>query len=177
MLRAPSLVREYDEYVSVDPVFVQAPEIPDDDVAEEQQAAFVEAFKEYRAKVRACRKTGDWTPLLAPERTLNEATKFVLGQVDRHVWRDLLDRNALPPGAPGRVGNALLCALLFRLAVQNIVGADCKVERERDDKYGVVMAHPRVVDYLDAINPLIVSELGAAIAERLRGVDPLSRKG
>jgi hypothetical protein len=162
------LFKPWDEYVSIDPCFVQAPTVGDPPT--EGEAAALEA---YQAKLKTAHDTGDWSAMLAPGRSLTEATKFTMLQVDRNVWRELLDRSTLPLTTPMRVGPAVLRALMLRLALKSISGCEVKVERSFDPKWGVEMAQPSIIDYLDSINPRIVGELGSRVMERTRGIDPL----
>ena len=168
MLRPPSLSKAWDEFVSVDPVFVQAPHLDDPPTDEQKQAA-----EEYIAKLKAARDTGNWDPMLAPGRSLNEATKFTLLQVDRNIWREVLDRSTLPLDVPNRIGPSQLRALMVRLALKSALALDVKVEREVDPKWGYEMARADIISYLDGIDPRVVGELGTRIIERLRGAGPL----
>jgi hypothetical protein len=172
--RAPSLTKPWDEFVSIDPVFVQAPQPPDDDASPEVKAEHRKALAEYGAKLRSARDTGDWLPLVAPDRRIDDATKFVLLQVDSNIWRELLDRATLPLDSAKRIGAATLRALLVRLAVKSIPGFPIAIERTLDEQWGYVMAGAEVVDLLDKHDARIVGELGTRIMERLRGVGPLS---
>jgi hypothetical protein len=173
MLRPPSLYKTWDEYVSIDGAFIQAPTPPEEGASDEARAEYEKAAEEYLAKLKSSRETGSWEQMLAPGRTLNEATKFTLLQVDRNTWRDLLDRHTLPLDVPNRIGPGLMRAVMVRLALKSITGLDVKVERSIDDKWGYEMAQPDIVSYLDAINPRVVGELGTRIMERMRGADPL----
>lgn len=175
--RPPSLSKAYDEFVSIDPVFVRPPDPPSDDAGEEDLAAYKTALDEYAAKLRTARQTGDWSGMLAPGRSLNDATKFTLLPVDSNIWRELLDRATQREGTPGRIGGAQLRALYVRLAIKAISGFETKIERTEDPTFGYVMAQAEVIDVLDKVHPSIVGELGVRVAERLRGVDPLSLKG
>lgn len=168
MLRPPSLSKPWDEFTSFDQVFVQQPAL-DDPPTDEQKAA----LEEYVAKLKAARETGDWTPMLAPGRTLNEATKFTFLQIDRNVWREVLDRSTLPLDIPNRIGPIQLRALVFRLALKSAHALDVKVERSVDSRWGYEMAQADIVSYLDSIDPRIIAELGTVIMERLRGDRPL----
>jgi hypothetical protein len=172
--RAPSLTKPWDEFVSIDPVFVQPPAPPADDASEEVRAEYKRLLAEYGAKLRAARETGDWQPLVADGRRLDEATKFTLLQVDSNVWRELLDRATLPLNTPMRIGGATLRAVLVRLAIKAIPGFPIAIERELDDQWGYTMARADVIDVLDRHDSRIVGELGTRIMERLRGVGPLS---
>ena len=172
MLRPPSLSKSWDEYVSIDGAFVQAPTLADD-ANDEAKAEFAKAAEDYAAKLKAARETGDWTPMLAPGRALNEATRFTMLQVDRNIWRELLDRSTLPLDVPNRLGPAMLRALMVRLALKSIAGLDLKIERSIDDRWGYEMAQADTVSYLDSIDPRVVGELGTRVIERMRGASPL----
>lgn len=172
--RPPSLSKSYDEFVSIDPVFVRSPMPPGDGATEEEIAAFKTALDEYIAKLRVARQTGDWAGMLVPGKTLADATKFTLLQVDSNIWRELLDRATQSEGTPGRIGGAQLRALLVRLAIKAITGFETTIVRTEDPAWGYTMAQAEVVDILDRFHPSIVGELGNRITERLRGVDPLS---
>ena len=174
--RPPSLSKSYDEFVSIDPAFVQLPLLADD-ATEEQREQFKVDVEEYLTKLRVARQTGDWTGMLRAGEKLENATKFTLLPVDGNIWRELLDRATQREGTHGRIGGAQLRALLVRLAIKSIVGFATKIERTVDDDWGYTMAQPEVIDILDKVHPSIVGELGTRIAERLRGVDPLSLKG
>lgn len=167
-LRPPSLFKSWDEFVSVDPVFVQAPKLDDEPTDEQKEEA-----EKYLAKLKAARDTGDWEPMLAPGRSLNEATKFTLLQIDRNIWREVLDRSTLPLEVANRIGPSQLRALLVRLALKSALALDVKIERSVDPKWGYEMAQADIISYLDSIDPRIVGELGTRIIERLRGVGPL----
>lgn len=173
--RLPSQQKQYDAYCSLDPAFVQAPTPPADNVPEEEREAFKVAAQEYLSKFKAAKDTGDWSALLIPGQS---PTKFVLGQVDRNVFRAIADRATLPLDNPRHIGPVALYALLFRLALKSIVGlGDLKVERMPDPQWeNWTMAQPSVVTTLDDINPGIVGELGMDILNRLQevqGVRPL----
>ncbi len=172
-LKPPSISKPWDEFVSIDPAFVQMPKIPPSTATDEEIAAFKAAFAEYAAGLKAARETGDWTPMLVAGKTLADATRFTLGQIDGNIWRELIDRNTLPADSSRRIGGSVLRALLVRLAIKAISGCELKIERTLDEEYGEVMAQAEVIDMLDKENPSIVGELGTVIAERLRGVRPL----
>ena len=164
MLRPPSLSKPYDDFYSGDPAFIKPPPTP----AEGEASA---EYDEYRAKLKAAKDTGDWSALLLPGQV---PTKFVMNQVDRNVWRSIVDRGQLSPENPRHIGTVALLALLFRLAIKDIPGFEIKIERGPDPYWdGWDMAHPKIVDVLDRIDPGIVGELGAGVWRRLRGADPL----
>lgn len=173
ILRPPSLSKPWDEYLSIDPTFVQPPQLADG-ASDEDREAFKRSVEEYVAKLKAARETGDWAPMLAPGKSLNEATKFTLLQIDRNLWREWLDRSTLPYEASTRIGPASLRALLVRAAVKAIPGCEVKIERRPDSKWAAEMAQPELIDYLDGNDPRIVGELGNRIIDRLRGLGPLS---
>lgn len=174
--RLPSNQKQYDDYCSLDPAFVPAPVAPGDTASTDEIEAFKSAAAEYLAKLKAARKTGDWSALLAPGQTIGSATKFVLGHVDRNVWRAVMDRAILHGDSPRHIGQTVLPSLLFRLAIKSIVGlGEVKVERLPDPQWdGWVMAQASIVTTLDEIDPRIVGEIGMGVFQRLQGADPLS---
>lgn len=166
MLRPPSLAKAYDDYYSGDPAFAQEPALSAEPTESEQAA-----LDDYLAKLKSAKQTGDWSALLLPGAT---PTKFVLDQVDRNVWRSIVDRGGLPDTNPRWIGPAQLLSLLFRLAIKDIPGFDFRIERAPDPQWdGWVMAHPKVIDVLDRIDPGIVGEIGGGVYRKLRTLDPL----
>lgn len=171
MISPPSQQRDYDAFFSGDPAFVQPPSLPSGEVSEAAQKAYEDDLAQYLVKLKAAQETGDWKPLLLDGQS---ATKFVLRQVDRNVWRAIMDRAVLPGDSPRHIGQVILNALLFRLAIKEIVGWD-KIERQRDPAWdNWVMAPASLITHLDEIDPRIVGEIGALVFDRLRGVRPLS---
>lgn len=167
MIRPPSLTKTRDDFFSGDPAFIQPP--PRGDLSEEEHA---KAVAEYETKIRNAKETGNWSDVLVPGAV---PTKFVLEHVDRNVWRSILDRGALPADSDRRIGTGAAMALLFRLALKDIVGFDLKVERAPDPKWdGWVMAQPDVINVLDRIDTGIVAEIAAGIYTRLVGLGPLA---
>ncbi len=167
MIRPPSAVRDFDAFFSGDSAFTQPPADPPDDASDDAKKAHKEAVEGYIAKLRAARETGDWKPLLIEGQT---PTKFVLRQVDRNIWREIMDRAVLPGDSPRHIGQVTLNALLFRLACISIAGWD-KFERLPDAKWDLwSMAPASLVTQLDEIDPRIVGEIGSLVFERLRGV-------
>jgi hypothetical protein len=155
IIRPPSYQREYTDHWPGDPAFVQPP-------SDESE------LKEYERKLRVARETGDWKPLLVEGA---QPTAFIMGQVDRSIWRALGGRMMLPSSNPRWIGSAEGVALLFRLALVKIVGLDVEVDRRPDPRWeGWVMASPEVVNVLDAIDMGIVGELGDQVYLRLRGL-------
>lgn len=172
MIRLPSAVKQYDDFVSIDPAFIQPPAPLGEGATEDERKAYTEALDQYLAKLKAAKETGDWRPMLIEGQV---PTKFVLGQVDRNIWRTVMDRAMLPGDSPRHIGQIALYALLFRLALKSVVGlGDFKVERAPDPQWeNWTMAQASVVTELDGIDPRIVGELGAGVFKRLQGVSPL----
>jgi hypothetical protein len=157
--RPPSTQRTYDEFWSGDPAFEQAPEN-----ATEKQLA------EHAKRIEACRDHAKWDSMLVEG---GSPTKFVMAPVDRNIWREICDRGQLPASSERRIGDHMLAALLFRLALTKIENLDgVEVKRTRDAKWGWVMAQAEIVTILDEYNPGIVGELGSAVYERLIGPSP-----
>ncbi len=162
MIRPPSAQRDWDAFFSGDSAFVQPPTL-DDPPTDEQKSA----LEQYAAKLTTARETGDWKPLLIEGQA---PTKFVMRQVDRNVWRSIMDRAVLPGDSPRHIGQVSLNALLFRLACVSVVGWD-KFERQPDPSWEFwAMAPAKLVTDLDEIDPRIVGEIGSLVFERLRGV-------
>lgn len=158
-LRPPSLQRTYDEYWSGDPAFEQLPENATDKQRQEHQK-----------RIDSVRETGNWPSLVVEG---GSPTKFVMQPIDRNIWREIVDRGSLPADSERRIGNHMLAALLFRLAlvqIENLPGVE--VKRTRDPKWGWMMAHGEVVTLLDDYDPAIVGEIGGAIFGRLTGPPP-----
>lgn len=160
MIRLPSLFRPYDAYVSVDPALKPAPELPSDATDEQRKAS-----AEYIATLVSCIDTGDWSALLIPGQT---PLKFVLQHLDRTAFRSLIDRMGLPENNARHIGEKLGQALLVRLALVDIVGAEgLRVRREADPQWdGWVMAQSEVIQILDAADPRIVGELALGIQRK-----------
>lgn len=171
--RLPSAQKQYDDYCSLDPAFIQPPSPPAEGASDSERESFKAAAEEYLAKLTAAKETGDWSALRIDGQT---PTKFVLGQVDRNVWRAIMDRAVLPGDSPRSIGQITLHSLLFRLALKSIVGlGDVKVERAPDHNWeGWVMAQADIVTQLDEIDPRIVGEIGAGVFKRLQGIRPLT---
>jgi hypothetical protein len=166
MIRSPSVVRDWDAFFSGDPAFTQPPKSEGEPTDADKEAA-----ESYIAALKAARETGDWKPLLVDGQT---PTKFVMRQVDRNIWRAIMDRAVLPGDSPRHIGQVSLNALLFRLSIKEVVGWD-KFDRQSDPNWDFwTMAPASLVTQLDEIDPRIVGEIGSLVFERLRGVRPLS---
>lgn len=167
IIRPPSLHKTWDTYWSQDPAFTPTPTLSDEPTPEEKAAGL-----EYLTKLRSAKNTGDWSELVLAGKT---PTKFVMGQVDRNVWRALIDRSRLPPDSKRHVGQSVAEAILFRLSVQSIEGLDIKFKRAADPQWDEWdMAPASLINALDEIDPGIVSEIGNDVYLRLRdGIRPL----
>jgi hypothetical protein len=165
-LRPPSLHKTYETFYSGDPAFVQPPAAPAVDASDEDKAAYEAAITDYRAKYTAAVERGDWSALAIEGQ---QPTKFVLGQVDRNIWRAIIDRGMLDESNPRHIGLITMFAVLFRLAIQSIPASPIEIRRRADDDWnGWVMATPDVVTALDELDPQIVGEIGAGIFRRLK---------
>lgn len=168
MIRPPSLQRTYDDFFTLDPAFIQRPADLPADASDDEKAAHKSAVEDYEAKIAAAKETGKWEAVLVPGAV---PTKFVVGQVDRNIWRAILDRTWLPPDSPRYIGQAALVALLFRLAIQNITGFEVKVDRRPDPKWdGWEMASADIITTLDSIDIRIVGQIGTGVYGRLMEV-------
>lgn len=171
MIRPPSLSKSWDEFWTGDPAFIQPPGVPAKDATEEQRSEYATEIDLYLTKIKAAKETGNWAEVLVPGAV---PTKFVLQPVDRNIWREILDRGALPADCSRRIGILTAVALLFRLSLKSISGFDKKVERAPDPQWdGWIMAQPEIVNALDEIDDKIVSEIGGTIYRKLMGISPL----
>jgi hypothetical protein len=170
-LRPPSLSKEYDEFYSGDPALIQPPDPPKD---EAQNDAYLDARKEYDAKLRVARETGQWQSLVVP----GEApTIFKLRPIPGELYRALLDKLG-----GGGVGPGRLNAQLFRCAVRGVTnlkdenGLDIKIDLVPNPiaelrEHGKI-ASPDIVDYLDGLDVRIVTELGELVFVRASRIPP-----
>jgi hypothetical protein len=164
MIRPPSLQRSWDAFVTSDSAIIPAPK-RDDAASDEEHKTALEAWI---AKIRAARETADWKPVIVEGQS---PTKFVMGQVDRNIWRSVMDRAVLSPDSPRHIGQIALNALLFRLSVREVPEFK-KFERTPDASWDMwVMAPASLVNELDEVDPSIVGELGSEVLRRLQGID------
>jgi hypothetical protein len=168
MIRLPSYQRDHDMCWSGDTALEQPPIDPGRNVPDEKIAEYESALKAYETKLTNAQETGDWSALLLPNQT---PMKFVLCQVDRNIWRSIIDRGSLPADNPRSIGPGALSALLFRLALKDLVGADVKITRTPDARWDDwEMAQPEIVSALDQVSTSIVSEIAGYIYRRLVGI-------
>lgn len=164
--RPPTLQRDFDLCFSGDPAFKQPPKLVGDPTDELRAE-----IEQYVTRLRVAKETGNWSELLIEGQL---PTRFVCRQVDRNVWRSIMDRVILPGDSPRHIGQVTMNALLFRLAVKEITGWD-KFERLPDANWdNWIMAPASLVTMLDEIDPRIVGEIGGDVFAKLRGVGPLS---
>lgn len=172
MLRQPSLQKPYPDFFTGDPSVIKPPKAPEKDADEKAVADYKRELEEFRTKIMNAKETGDWSAITVPGETI---TQFVMGHVDRNLWRSLMDRAALPADNPRYIGPVMMAALLTRLSIQSIVGWDVKVERRSDDDWdGWTMAQPELIQKLDDLDTRIVSELGGGVFRRLQTISPKS---
>jgi hypothetical protein len=167
MIRLPSLQRAYDDFYSRDPAIIPAPEEPLATATGDEIEKYKKDAEEYVAKIRAAKETGRWDEVILPGAV---PTKFVMGQVDRNVWRSIADRFDLPEDNKQHIGLNQLSSLLFRLALRDIVGLDIKVNRHVDPEWGWDLASPDVVTVLDQADARIVGELSGGVYRRLQEI-------
>lgn len=171
MIRPPSAQRPWDTFYSLDSAIIQPPAIPDGELTEEQQAEIKAAIADYRAKIKVAKETGDWRAIVVDGQV---PTKFTMAQVDRNVWRAVVDRMQLPTNSHRYIGPAQASAVVFRLAVKAIAGWDA-FERLPDPLWdNWTMAPAKIVEQLDEIDQRIVAEIANDVFLRLQGVRPLS---
>lgn len=163
-IRPSSLQRQYDEYWSGDPAFVQ----PNPKATEAE-------LVEHGRRWRVARQTGNVAELLVDPQA--KPTKFVLRPLPGSVFRRLADLVA-----GGKIGNAEVASLAFRAALVDVVngGDECpKIELRPDRDHPELgkIAPLAVADYFDEIDKSIVGELSNLIQARAVAVDPLSSRG
>jgi hypothetical protein len=153
-IRFGSLQKDYDFFISSDSAFIQPPTDGDPSAA-----------ADYIAKWRAARETTDYSKVLVPD---GQPTKFVLGRVNRSVWRAIQDRSQLPVDSDRHIGYTVVLALLARLAVRSIPSLEMKIDHVADPKWdGWVMAPAALIEQLDETDPRIVAEIGLEALRRL----------
>lgn len=149
MIKAPSLIHEFDLAWSEDPAF---------DATKARTASGPSPAFE------AARELGEYGPmLLEGERPTLFRVKRLSGDTIRRITDDL---------QAGRLGWMGLSQLAFRYAFRSVSGLD-----GLDAKFGKLNGQPVLTeagtDYLDAIAPGIVNELGTYIYQlSVRGADP-----
>lgn len=171
MIRQPSLQRPYSDFYSGDPAVIPRPLPPPLDASDDERALFKRNFDEYRTKITVAKETGNWTEVAVPGQSI---TSFLMGHVDRTIWRSIVDRQALPDDNARYIGPATMLQILVRLSVQSINGWDFKIERHVDSDWGWAMAQPELIQTLDNIDPKIVAELGGGVFRRLQTIHPKS---
>lgn len=147
-VRKPSYQHEFDLFWSGDDAIVQLP-----------KGASKKRQEEHARKLRIARETGDWAPILVAGA---QPTRFKCRPVAGNHFRRLLDRNLA-----GAIGEGECRALLLRMSlvdVVNLPGPDGEpfAVSLGASEYGQI-ASTEVIDYLDSINPGIVSELGVVL--------------
>lgn len=118
--------------------------------------------KAWEARLRVARETGKWDDVLRP----GELPTWFYVQPIRGTTLRLLADDA----TSGRIGPASMWSLCFRLGIKAIENPAIAFTQESDARLGPI-APSSVVDDLDALNPGIVAELGAALFNRA-GVPP-----
>lgn len=146
--------RQYDEYWSGDPAFVQR-----DATWTDQQKA------EHDNKIRIARETGDWMPLLVEGM---QPTKFIMRALPGKISRKLVDDINF-----GKIGSAVLASVSFRAAILSIENgpSDLPAITQVQTDYGPI-ASTDISDALDALALEIVGELGSVVLARARGPSP-----
>jgi hypothetical protein len=170
MLRAASQQRQYDEFYSGDPAFVQPPPAPPEGAADDVVAAHKAHLEEYTHKLEVARERSDWTEMLAG--ASDSPTKFVMRQLPGDVFRrlfDLLESRAVRGGIANH--------LIVRCALVQIVNAgDLRVKlapHEMPELRALgPIASADITNALDAVDFGIVNELAARVLERLGGPSP-----
>ncbi len=153
-LRPSSLQKNYDDFYSGDPAFVQAPEDDGTDATKE-------LIKAHAERIRIARETSNWQPLLVEG---GNPTKFTMRPLPGSVFRAIVDR--LESKATGPAAGQ---ALLVRAALRGVTNLeDNQVEKvELVNVFGIDgVASVAIVDKLDACDPGIIRELGDEVYRR-----------
>lgn len=163
MLRLPSLQREYDEYYSGDPAFVQPPPMPPEGASPADIALVIQLRVEHAHRITVARDTGDWSPLMIEGET---PTRFVMRPLVGELYRNLRDLFK-----DRTVGVEISNHVVFRAALRRVHGlGDLKVELELHENPELEMlgkiAGPAIPNALDAIDRAIVNELAVAAFEK-----------
>src|SRR5688572_26893296 len=155
-VRPPSNLKPYDDFWSGDSAFVQC------------ETTDSESLTEHARRIRQARQTGDWNDLIVPGRS---PTKFVMQPLKGEQIRWIRDRTEV--GEDRAMGDAVTLALAFRCALVEIsnISFESKLTFVDHRNLGKIADTP-VTNMLDAHDPSIVSELGAAALMRHR-LDPL----
>lgn len=162
-LRPPSLSKLYDTFYSGDPALLQLADGADE-----------ETRKSYESTIRVARETGQIGPLVVPGEM---PTIFKLRAIPGELYREMMDRLRGVRVGPGRLN-----AMLFRAAVRGVAnlrdpdGVEIAVELVPNPiadlrEHGLI-ASPEIVDYLDALDVRIVTELGELALERAMHIAP-----
>lgn len=151
---------------------MQPPIEPGPDATDAERAEWTAAIDIYRATLRRCHQTGDWTTLIIEGQT---PTKFVMRPIDGDQWRYLLDEAARED--EHKMGVAMFWHYMFRcsvVAVKNL-GTDLptKPVKDRDHPALGLIAPSDIPNYLDRIDASIVAELGQLAYMKARDLDPL----
>lgn len=155
MLKAPSLQTYYD-YSPFDSVFTQLR----DNAPEDER-------KKYFALVRQCRERQDWTELLAPNKSIGEASRFEFRVLPGTVYRAIIDMLARRV-----IGPATYVALMFRAAVVSIDNFEGELAFASHDGVPGKIATSAIVDRLDAFDPQVVAELADGVVSRAQAIAP-----
>lgn len=169
MLRLPSIQKEYDDYWSGDPAFVQPPKEPGKEASDEARAKWKEAVAEHLAKIKRARETGDWSSLLIEG---EQPTKFIMKPLKGQQLRFLIDEHMRADQF--RIGDAQLSSLVFRCAFSAVknLGVAYNDKPVRHPDLGLI-ASSDVTDMLDQIDQSIVAELASVAFEKAQNLNPL----
>lgn len=164
MILPPSNQSSYTEIWSGDPALVQPPPEP--------KGASKAALKEYKAaleehqrKVKLAGESGNWSALLIPGQ---QPTRFVVRPLSGQAYREIVSRLLLTdPNSEKRLTQITMPAVVFRCCIEKIEngGYDQEIQRYPHEAFGSIVSVD-VANYLDGIDPTIVSEIGRRIYDR-----------
>jgi hypothetical protein len=160
MLRAPSTVKNRDEFFSLDEAFKQLPKGADE-----------AAEREHARQWKVARETGDYHQLLIEGQT---PTKFVLKPISAEVLGTLVDMANKRDSQGVRVhGDNEIAALALRVALVSVSNfGDAEVAHGLHAKFGMIAS----LDFLSVLPTQLaanlISELGWLVLNRARELSP-----
>lgn len=154
-IRAVSNQKNYDEYWSGDPAFVQLAE----DADEEQIKAHV-------AKIEHARRTSDWSALAVEG---SSPTKFVMRPLRRTQLDWLIDQYGRLDTK--KIGDNILANLIFRCTLVEVVNCDGFPAFKHENEPYLGKMIPESI--LACLPRDLVTELAGVAFKRARDLDPL----
>lgn len=163
MIRLPSIQEPYSVFWSGDDAIVQPPDPPADGASKKVLNAYKKALEEYFVKIRAARKTGDWSAVRVEGK---QPVTFLLRPMPFEAFAVITGmREREEPGE-----DVLLLAA--RVCLVDVEGVDVEVDFEQHKRFGKVAALSTFEKFGTAQGTRIAAELGA-LAIQKANADPL----